>query len=108
MMRPMNQNMNRMNQNVNRQNESGGRNGCGKDLKMLRAIDFAIQETVLYLDAYPENQQALDYYHELLEQRKQLLSSHEKNCGPMTMYGNVSRNSWDWVEGPWPWETDAN
>ena len=29
-------------------------------------------------------------------------------CGPMTMYGNVSRDSWDWVKGPWPWEPDAN
>ena len=77
-------------------------------LKKLRALDFAVQETVLYLNAYPENSQALDYYHQLLEQRKQLLSAYEKSCGPLTMYGNVSRNSWDWVKGPWPWEPDAN
>ena len=87
---------------------TGSCGGCRKDLKRLRAIDFAIQETVLYLDAYPENRQALEYYHKLIEMRARLLSSYEKNCGPMTMYGNTSRHSWDWIEGPWPWENDAN
>lgn len=94
MLRPMNQNCHRGN--------------CQNDLKMLRAIDFAIQETVLYLDAYPDHKQALHYYHQLIEQRKMLMESYEKNCGPLTMYGNQSHTSWDWVEGPWPWEADAN
>ena len=94
-------------------NERGGRGavGCGnckKELKKLRAIDFAIQETVLYLDAYPQNRQALEYYHKLIEMRTRILSSYEKSCGPMTMYGNVNHSAWDWVEGPWPWEHDAN
>ena len=75
---------------------------------MLRALDFAIQETVLYLDAYPENPQALEYYHQLLEQRNQTMAAYEKKCGPLNMYGNASRTSWDWVEGPWPWEPEAN
>ena len=96
MMRPMNQN----------QNTAHG--GCREDMNQLRAIDFAIQETVLYLDAYPENKQALEYYHQLLEKRKECLSAYETNCGPVTMYGNTSRSSWDWVEGPWPWEPEAN
>lgn len=77
-------------------------------MKMLRALDFAIQETVLYLDAYPENQQALQYYHQLIEKRRELAEAYERGCGPLTMYGNQSRTSWDWVEGPWPWEADAN
>ena len=94
-------------------NDRGGRGqmGCGncyKDLKKLRAIDFAIQETVLYLDAYPENRQALEYYHKLIDMRTRVLSSYERSCGPMTMYGNTSHSSWDWVDGPWPWEHDAN
>ena len=81
---------------------------CRAELKRLRAIDFAIQETVLYLDAYPHNQEALHYYHQLCEQRKEAMSAYEKKCGPITMYGNVSHNSWDWVKDPWPWEADAN
>ena len=85
-----------------------GRGGCNERMKMLQAIDFALQETVLYLDAYPENQQALDYYHQLLAQRAELMEAYESNCAPITMYGNKSRTSWDWVLGPWPWEHGAN
>ena len=81
---------------------------CRERTKMLQALDFAIVETALYLDAYPENRQALEYYHGLLAQREETMEAYEKNCGPVTMYGNRSRTSWDWVEGPWPWEPDAN
>ena len=69
---------------------------CRGEREKLRAINFAIQETVLYLDAYPCHPEALAYYHALIEERGKLLASYQKNCGPMTMYGNVSRQSWDW------------
>lgn len=82
--------------------------GCGATRDALRALDFAIWETALYLDAYPDNQRALDYYHRLCTEREQLMAAYEKNCGPLSLFGNVSRNSWDWVGGPWPWEPDAN
>ena len=96
MMRPINQ------------NQSNAHGGCKETMNQLRAIDFAIQETVLYLNAYPACRQALEYYHQLTEQRKALMSTYEKSCAPITMYGNTSRTSWDWVEGPWPWEPAAN
>ena len=88
---------------------SGGCHGdCQKSLQNLRALDFAIQETVLYLDAYPECKQALEYYHILIQQRNEELALHESTCGPITMYGNTDRTEWKWVKSPWPWEVDAN
>ena len=84
------------------------RSNCYGEREKLRAINFAIQETVLYLDAYPCHPEALAYYHALIEERDKLIASYEKRYGPMTMYGNTSRDSWDWVKGPWPWEPDAN
>ena len=83
-------------------------NRCQNQMEMLRALDFAIQETVLYLDAYPNHSEALQYYHALIAQKEKALSAYEQQCGPVTIYGNRSRNSWDWVKGPWPWEIDAN
>ncbi len=82
--------------------------GCKDQLEQLRALDFAIQETVLYLDAYPDCREALTYYQKLIAQRKELMESYEENCAPLSIYGNVDHNSWDWVKGPWPWEIDAN
>ena len=87
---------------------NGSRNGCNERMKSLQALDFALQETVLYLDAYPENQEALEYYHRLLAERERVMAEYEKSCAPVTMYGNKSRNSWDWILGPWPWENGAN
>lgn len=83
-------------------------NDCKKQMDTLRALDFSIQETVLFLNAYPECCEALSYYHSLIEQRAQLIERYETNCAPLTMYGNRSHTSWDWVIGPWPWETEAN
>ena len=98
---------------MNMRNATKGSCACAKgscqdQMNTLRAIDFAIQETVLYLDAYPHCRQALDYYHSLVETRRELLSTYEKQCGPITMYGNESCTSWDWVNDPWPWKIEAN
>ncbi len=86
----------------------GGCTSCRKQLSMLQALDFAIQETVLYLDAYPTNCKALEFYHQLTKKRASLVAEYEKRCAPLTMYGNESKTEWNWVQGPWPWEPDAN
>ncbi len=84
-------------------------NNLGKQLlNKMRMIDFSIYETVLYLDAYPHNAEALAYYHKLIEERKMLVDEYEKKIGPMTFCGNRSKDSWDWIKDPWPWEYDAN
>ncbi len=81
---------------------------CAQLLQQIREIDFCIVETVLYLDAYPDHQQALEYYHRLVEERGKAMEQYEMACGPLTIYGNQSQNSWDWVKTPWPWEADAD
>ena len=74
--------------------------------RRLQAIDFALQDTILYLDAYPDNAEALEYYHSLLGARAGILAARPKNL-PLTAYDNTGA-TWDWVKSPWPWEVDAN
>ena len=93
---------------MNNNQSNGGTHSCSSDLEMIRALDFAIQETVLYLDAYPHSAEALAYYHKLIEKRHAACEHYERHCGPLTYYGNVSTTSWDWTMNPWPWEFDAN
>ena len=76
--------------------------------KKLQTVDFAIVETVLFLDAYPKNKQALEYYHKLIGERNMLEKAINEKCGPITSMGNESRTEWNWVASPWPWEVDAN
>ena len=83
-------------------------NQCESILKQLREIDFCLVETVLYLDAYPDHAKALEYYHKLLQERTSLVEKYQRDCGPLTAYGNTSQHSWDWGKTPWPWEADAD
>lgn len=76
-------------------------------LDVLRAIDFALYETVLYLDAYPTSKEALSYYNTLIEDREAVSAEYRKKFGPLTVYENGG-GEWRWIDGPWPWEPDAN
>ena len=89
----------------------GGQYACSKcadQRELLRAIDFALVETALYLDAYPDSCEALAYYHKLLAERQSLADDYAQACGPLTHRDNTSQTSWQWVKTPWPWELDAN
>ena len=81
---------------------------CSGIMKKLREIDFCLTETTLYLDAYPDHCKALEYYHQLLAERQRLTEQYQEACGPLTIYGNHSHDSWEWVKTPWPWECDAD
>lgn len=74
----------------------------------LDAVEFALVETVLYLDAYPESNTAMEAYQSLLAERTRLAEQYERTVGPLTAYGNRNAKAWNWVESPWPWETAAN
>ena len=87
--------------NMNRRNTSSGGEAL---LQKLRQVDFAIYDTILYLDAYPNCRKALAHYHTLIEMQKQLKAEYEAKYGPVTALGNVSRDNWDWTSTPWPWE----
>ncbi|MBQ9098057.1 MAG: spore coat protein CotJB [Clostridia bacterium] len=77
-------------------------------LHKIQAEDFALYEVALYLDAYPKNAKALRYYKEHKQLLEQLKRAYEDSFGPLTLYGNQSDTSWQWVDGPWPWEKEAN
>ena len=88
----------------------GGSNqgGCNSLMRELQKIDFSLYETILYLDAYPYNKEALDYYHSLVHRRELIVAELEQGGTPISAGGNVSRTSWDWISSPWPWEISAN
>ena len=74
----------------------------------LRAVEFAMVDTALYLDVYPECQSALEHYHKLMKEREALAEIVNKTYGPMTIKDVHDHSRWTWVDGPWPWEPDAN
>ena len=81
---------------------------CKQLMDQIRAVDFAMYETILYLDVYPHSCDALETYHKLKAQREALHREYESLCGPLTAFGNQSTTSWDWMSKPFPWEYDAD
>jgi spore coat protein JB len=79
-----------------------------KLLDEIRAVDFTLVETVLYLDAYEGCEAALAYYQGQRCRREALVNEYEKLYGPLTAMGNMSKTSWNWTKEPFPWEYDAN
>lgn len=75
--------------------------------KRLQKISFALTETVLYLDAYPNCEKAKSFYRELFKERDMLLKALSDMGMPMTAM-QVEGNEWTWTNGPWPWEYEAN
>lgn len=88
--------------------------GCGgsasvnrqKLMEQIRAVDFALYETVLYLDVYPHSCDALETYRKLKSRREALHAEYESVYGPLTAFGSKG-DSWDWMEKPFPWEYGA-
>ena len=82
---------------------------CKKLKKQLQMIDFSIIDTVLYLDAYPECMEALNYYHKLKAERKMVVEALSESCGlPISSFNNENTEKWLWIDGPWPWDIAAN
>ena len=100
-------NPNNGNGNGNHNGACGNHSSCNRLMDQIRAVDFALYETVLYLDVYPNSCDALETYHKLKAQREALRKEYEASCDPLTAFGNQSTASWDWMSKPFPWEYDA-
>lgn len=72
--------------------------------KMIENCAFVVYETALYLDTHPDCRAALRYYAKYREKLMEAMRLYEESYGPVTLYGNRSCDSWDWVKEPWPWE----
>lgn len=67
---------------------------------IIQQLDFAIQDSVLYLDVYPTCQEAISYIAGLNDKRAEAVATYESMYGPLTMYGIKKGQNND----PWPWQ----
>ena len=76
-------------------------------LNMLRAEDFVVYEAALYLNLYPHDRQALEYFKCHRDKAAKLRAEYEGMFGPLSI-NSVTCDSWTWTNCPWPWEKEAN
>ena len=74
-------------------------------MRKIQALSFAKTEAELYLDCYPDNTAALDYYKKLMAELESATLEYEDKYGPIKA-GGGSLSGWDWIKGPWPWYPD--
>ncbi len=68
---------------------------------------FALVEANLYLNAYPDCEEALEYFFNMKAQHAEARAAYEEHCGPLTAL-SCENDSWQWVKTPWPWELGVN
>ncbi len=79
-----------------------------KLMRKLQIADFALSEATLFLDTHPTDEYALAYFHKQREAYDTLYREYTENFGPLCSLHNCSKTRWEWADGPWPWEYEAN
>ena len=75
-----------------------------QQLEEIQAIDFVIDELVLYLDTHPTDQNAIQQYNHFALYSKQIKQKFEESFGPLQKGSvNIQQDYWAW-SGPWPWQ----
>ena len=76
-------------------------------LKEIMALNFAVNDLVLYLDTHPSDKCASQKHSEYAEKVIKLTEEYQKLYGPLTVNFSSEGNTWQWSEEPWPWERRA-
>lgn len=74
-------------------------------LTYIDMLEFACIDIGLYLDIYPDNEQMIQVYNQLREEKKKWKRQYEDSYGPLTLGSKALNVSpWAWDDNPWPWE----
>ena len=77
-------------------------------LKEIMALNFAVNDLVLYLDTHPSDCRAIRMHSEYAEKVMKLTEEYQKLYGPLTVnFTSTNDNCWQWSDEPWPWERGA-
>ena len=70
----------------------------------LMAIDFVTDELELYLDTHAGDREAFELYQNFLALRKEARERYTERYGVITQCDQLGRDSYTWLQDPWPWE----
>lgn len=100
--------------NINANMGNRNNSNCGNDAsrsRLMRKVQqhgFAMLEAGLYLDGHPNCRRALEYFARQRELYLKYADEYETKYGALTMTSEANINAWNWAQGPWPWESEAN
>lgn len=74
----------------------------------LQALGFALHELALYLDTHRDDKDALELYRNYQKIYHDAMMQYEENCGAMSHGMPSKRDTYAWLDDPWPWEYSKN
>ena len=77
-------------------------------LKALTAMDFYAVDMALYLNTHPDDREALARYNSVINEANSLRRDYENQYGPMYSFRSASASPWQWINDPWPWQSQFN
>lgn len=72
-------------------------------MKQINEASFAMDDVLLFLDTHPDSQEAMQYYQNAVNLRKNAMDAYQRQFGPL-LVDDVTGNGWSWVTEKWPWE----
>lgn len=75
-------------------------------MRRVQITSFALLEAALYLDAHPDDTDALDYYNKYRQLLERAEKEYEMNFGPLHIRNSDGELCWEWVSQPWPWQVN--
>lgn len=79
-----------------------------KLFSLIQKYDFVLYELQLYLDTHPRCSHALRMWEQYQSLRQKAAASYVRQFGPIQPIQAGGESSWNWTQGPWPWEKEAN
>jgi spore coat protein JB len=81
-------------------------NDKNKLFRDIQIVSFAIDDVKLFLDTHPHDENALNYFRHYRDLLQEMRTQYIERFGPLTAMNSKAENTWNWVEGPWPWEME--
>ncbi len=76
-------------------------------LKKISTYQFAVLDLQMYLDTHKNDTETLEKVEKYQLLLQPLIEEYEAKYGPLTKSANDG-NSWAWIKGPWPWESEED
>ena len=75
-------------------------------LKKIMQLQFAVIETVLYLDTHPFDERVLELQNEYSARLENMIDDYSEEYGPLVPSFSRADYPWSWIDEPWPWQID--
>ena len=76
-------------------------------LKKISTYQFAVLDLQMFLDTHKNDTETLEKVEKYQALLKPLVEGYEAQYGPLTKSANDG-NTWAWIKGPWPWESEED